>query len=681
MINLPVLIDIVIHEDGRSQRVAQLSLPEPGDYGIGRLPENEIHLDAGQVSRQHAYLVIGENNLVVVDRDSKFGTYIGETRIERGGSAVWDGSIPIRIDPYEIQLVAPPAQAPAPPPPRREGVIAIDLKPRTQVRLSEESRRKAEHEKSFPWSVFRTDVVPLSSLRASAYPVAECDYLAIGGGLGSFVWVDHLRVFGVPAERIRVIGGFNWRPDDAQDYPRPYENYRRLCRNSQIPDHERLRSNSISTPDNVWGFPGYASRETWRELKKFRLDGLKYVFQVFGEPSVTETYTPRSGDVFRSLDREAWRIGWREMCIPSRVIALRKTDDGRYAVAFKVQEDHEQGRGREQLLVARFVHIATGYPAYRTEDDVFKFNTRYPDLRRAFKAYDPHDEVYAALERQRRAATIVVRGRGIVASRILQRLYEARARNPHLRIVHQMRTPVADGGGSRWGRAQRHAYNHTEIQPFNWPKGCWGGDLRREIEVASPQLRSSMIVALGGTSTADRGDWKRIIDQGKAEGWYQVAIGSLQITGPGGTPNDPKVAVRYEGPSAGIPREFLVDCVIDCIGLIGDIANSPFLKDLLETYNLPRHRDYTKEKPTYLGVAVTNDYEIAGLASSVGKVYAAGQITGHGPFAAVDSFLGLQYAALRSVDHMGALRAPGISSFGAVRSFRQWLRWCGNAPP
>ena len=34
MIKFPVLIDIVVRKDGRSERVKQLSLPEPGEYGI-----------------------------------------------------------------------------------------------------------------------------------------------------------------------------------------------------------------------------------------------------------------------------------------------------------------------------------------------------------------------------------------------------------------------------------------------------------------------------------------------------------------------------------------------------------------------------------------------------------------------------------------------------------------------
>jgi hypothetical protein len=65
-----------------------------------------------------------------------------------------------------------------------------------------------------------------------------------------------LRGSGVRAEHIGVVG----------NYPTPHGRYQRLCVNSQIPAHERLRSNSDSCPDNIWGFPGYAAREAWRDL-------------------------------------------------------------------------------------------------------------------------------------------------------------------------------------------------------------------------------------------------------------------------------------------------------------------------------------------------------------------------------------------------------------------------------
>ena len=82
--------------------------------------------------------------------------------------------------------------------------------------------------------------ISVDQLEADGVPLSETTYLALGGGLGSFAWVDHLRVYGVPAEQIKAVGISS----------QPHERYRRLCQNSQIPNHERLRSDSGSTPDN-----------------------------------------------------------------------------------------------------------------------------------------------------------------------------------------------------------------------------------------------------------------------------------------------------------------------------------------------------------------------------------------------------------------------------------------------
>ena len=82
-------------------------------------------------------------------------------------------------------------------------------------------------------------------LRERGVEVRRVKFLALGGGVGSFTWVDMLRCCGVDAQDIAVVG----------NEEHAIARYRRLCANSQIPDHERLRSHSESCPDNVWGFP------------------------------------------------------------------------------------------------------------------------------------------------------------------------------------------------------------------------------------------------------------------------------------------------------------------------------------------------------------------------------------------------------------------------------------------
>ena len=86
-------------------------------------------------------------------------------------------------------------------------------------------------------------------------PIIDAPIVTVGGGMGSFVLVDFLRVYGMPADQITVL--------TVLDYP--WQTYEYLTRCSQIPERERIRSDSSSMPDNLWGFPSYALVEGWRE--------------------------------------------------------------------------------------------------------------------------------------------------------------------------------------------------------------------------------------------------------------------------------------------------------------------------------------------------------------------------------------------------------------------------------
>lgn len=676
MVKFPILLDIYQRGEGPLKRVERISLPEPGDYAIGRNADNQIVLETPEVSKHHAWMLVREDGIAVSDRGSTNRTYIGDSEVD---TSPWDGALPIRIAQFEIHLVpqtsaetrvnvpqdnatkaissGTPSSAPAAPAPRGQSIeIALNA-------------ANAPDETRFPRNIFKNEIVSAQEIKASEYFAGETTYLAVGAGLGSFVWADHLRVFGVSTGEIRAIG------DDVI----PYANYQRLCRNSQIPPHERLRSNSLSTPDNIWGFPGYASRETWKDLKEFRFSGIKHIFQVFGEASLAQTFTPRSGEVFKSIDKEAERIGWREMFVSGRVLGIRKTNDERYAVAYRVPEDQARAGIRERVMIGKFLHIATGYPATRFTEDLRAFKARFPEEARVFNAYENHEVVYRNIESNPAPATIVVRGRGIVASRIIQRLYEARVKNKGITIVHQMRNPIARNEGYRYKRAQRYVYNHIENQAFNWPKACWGGQLLRETERATPEERVKIYEALGGTTTADRRDWRNIIQLGLGDGWYKPVFGHFETLELVKTDQGPKIQMRLKAQRNQPPVEVVADYVVDCTGLIGDITHSPLLRDLAETYKLPRNLGVGGGKIG--GIFVTPDFEIAALRNGSGRAYAAGQITLGGPQPGVDTFLGMQYSALRSVDHMAVLGAPNISLFGPLRSFSQWIKWCTNARP
>jgi pSer/pThr/pTyr-binding forkhead associated (FHA) protein len=625
----------------------RITLTGKGPFQIGRSSASEILLDHSQVSRKHASVTVDGDAVTLDDDGSQNGTLVRGQRIS---SFQWRPGVEVAVGPFILTYRF--------------------VETRVPVEATRLPGQDPAARPTFPGRLFDQRQVSFKEIQASGRMTQEVEYLAIGGGNGSFAWVDHLRIFGVDKKLIRVIG--------IADSKSPHSKYSRLCRNSQIPDHERIRSNSISTPDNIWGFPGYASRETVRSLARGQLVGLKYVFQVFGEPTVSETYTPRLDDVVNSIDREAKRIGWEEMWITGRVIAIRKTDDERYVIAYRASSESESNNNspdRDRFIVARYIHIATGYPASNFLDDLQKFRREHPQSTAVVNCYEEHDDVYRTLEQ--RGGTVLIRGRGIVASRIIQRLYEARQKNSNIQILQQLRSQITEG--SKWDLAQREVHNDTEHQPFNWPKSCWGGNYLMDLDRATPEERSKMMAAWGGTTTADRDDWLEIIATGKKEGWFKVFYGEVESMSERGS----RVVTRLQG-RVGYQEnlELVADYVIDCTGLIAKIDESPLIADLIKTYDMPRNRVLGKGPEGRLsGLSVSSDFELAGLQNGRGRAYAAGVLTFNGPYAAVDSFLGLQYAALRSVDHLASLRAPGVSRFGPLRSSYQWLKWCAGASP
>ena len=524
--------------------------------------------------------------------------------------------------------------------------FATDLTfgPADELRPARDTR---ETDLSFPSRAFHHREVDLRTLQAEGLPIEERKWLALGGGIGSFVWVNALRVHGVAATDIGVVGF-----EDA-----PYARYRRLCRQSQIPDHERLRSNSESCPDNFWGFPGYGLRESWGAFKKLRWgESLRILAQLTNEPDRSATYTPRAGDVFASMDREAARIGWADMLQRGRIRAIRKTTDGRYVVAVSSRPTPDAPRA---YFVAPVVHIALGYPGVQFLDDLREYRERTHDFRRVVNAYEDHDTLYEQLARD--GGVVVLRGRGIVASRVLQRLYEEREKGARIRVVHLMRTPRTEG--SRAGTAQRFTENHWEFQPFNWPEACWGGDLRGELEAAAPTRRQELLGSWGGTTTADRPDWRKIVASGLEQGWYGIVFGTVeQMQGDDDSLN---LLVRSQDGTS----EVRCDAVIDATGLVSSVRSNPVLADLLGTYDLPRNPQGRLE--------VTPEFELEPLRNEDGRVFVAGVATLGSIYAPVDSFLGLQYSALASLNAL----ARRVRPLGPIQSFQAWTRWATGAAP
>ncbi|MEH2259919.1 FHA domain-containing protein [Nostoc sp.] len=634
------------------RREPLLNMPIAFGREFARLPAelrgvrvSRMLLNSNEVSRYHALIDWEQDHLVVIDQNSVNGVYVNGQPQTR--SVLVNGDT-LQIGPYLIAVTfGANASAPDTSPPSTIHFNANTNHPDPSLPVVQPLTPLASN---FPPLAFQAETVALQALHATGLPVDESDYLAIGAGLGSFLWADLLRISGVRADKIVALGL----------EAKPYARYKRLCLNSQIPLYERLRSNSDSCPDNIWGWPSYALREAWGDLAKGEIkSAFKYLWQVFAEPTFAETYTPRAGNVFDSIDRETKRIDWNQIYRYGRVRVIRKTDDGRYCVAYS------RGPGNYAFLVSRYLHLATGYPAIQFLPDLQAYREKYQDFKSVVNAYEAHDHVYEQLEQH--GGTVLIRGRGIVASRIVQRIYEARKRNRNIAVLHLMRSPKPQG--NKFQRATRLVKNHYEFQPFNWPKACWGGELRAMLEKATPDERKRLLADWGGTTTADRRDWQQITAQGISEGWYQITFGEV-LDVERNAQN--RTITRIREQSFG-EMKLLADFIVDATGLDAKVDANPLLADLVKHYNLPVN---------HLGrLTVANNFELVEMRSDRGQMYAAGAITLGGPYAAVDSFLGLQYAALVAVDGLAAARAPGIQRLNVVSSFGQWLKWVLNQSP
>ncbi|MEZ5870465.1 MAG: FHA domain-containing protein [Nitratireductor sp.] len=659
----PLRIEISHQQENGETATSFVLLPEAGLYTVGRNVDQSIIFEDDRISGKHLTLDVSPSAIVIEDVGSTNGTTIDGREVRK---EVWDlrrslvlaGIVTLHV----VSTVG-----------IDEGPVTLNAEDRHQTIVAERGSFGEQHERevqAFHELFMGRQIVDINAISQSGHLKFERDFIAIGGGIGSFTWVDHLRVFGVGAERIGVIG----------ENEICHANYERYCQASQIPRHERLRSNSASTPDNVWGFPGYALREAIQALRLGKISGVRGIFQVFMEPVLAESYTPRAGDVFRSLEVEMQRIGWDSMFRKGIVRALRKTSDGRYAVFFKAAAG-VAGEKRNCIALARHVHVATGYPAVNFVNDLARFRIEHRERSgHVVNAYLDHEHVYEHMALAEHT-TVIVRGRGIVASRILQKLAETRAKNAaNITVVHLMRSPINHRAGARFGRARRSVFNDVEVQPFNWPKSCWGGELRTRLEAMPQAQRARALAVLGGTTTAIRSDWIELAEQGQEEGWYRKIYGSVIAMEPHG--DTVRVTIERSG---DIARKDAIDAdyVIDCTGLVGEVTNSSFLADLLATYSLPRNElePAGKERPASRGgIMVTNDFEIAGMRHGSGSVHCSGQICGGGHYAPVDSFLGLQYAALRAVDHLSVI-GGAVPPLGPVRSFSGWLKWCRGVAP
>ena len=481
-------------------------------------------------------------------------------------------------------------------------------------------------------------------LAAAGIPVIEVPFVSVGGGIGSFVTSDYLRIAGVAKESLRVLGN-----NDA-----PWSTYEYLTRNSQIPRGERLRSDSASTPDCIWGFPSYAVREA------LAAKGLKAklapLWNVLTEPIFADYYTPKAGQAFETMAKEADRIGYFAFFDKGLVRMVRKRQGGGY---FTVLTPPPGTAATKRIAYrSRWVHLAVGYPGLKFLDDLQTYRQTYQDYTHVVNAYEPHEGVYEEL--LRKPGTIVLRGGGIVASRILQRLIDDRDRKgAQTQIHHVFRTYVTGAHGPSIFM-RRKGGDGWAYQGFNYPKSVWGGQLKSRMRKLEGEDRAKLYKTIGGTNTPIRRLWQEQLARGRKEGWYRTHTGEVDSVVPA---DDGGTITRIKTKDGLL--ELHAAYIIDGTGLEADIAEHRLLADLLEHSGAGRNP---------IGrLDVERSFEVRGTRSGDGRIYASGTATLGGYFPGVDTFLGLQIAAQEIADDLA--RQGFGKRIGPIRSTTQWLRW------
>ncbi len=478
-------------------------------------------------------------------------------------------------------------------------------------------------------------------LAAAGIPVRDVPFVTVGGGIGSFVMVDYLRIAGVPTGQIRVLSNID----------HPWQTYEYLTRVSQIPRSQRIRSDSSSRPDNIWGFPSYALAEAWRDKTP------RPLVHVLGEPIFADYWTPRAGAVFASLQRESARIAYPDMLVKGVVRMVRRRGRGGYFTILTPPAGTSPTK--RVAFRSRFVHLAVGYPGLRFLPDLQAFRDKYRDYHHVVNAYEPHEHVYEFLKT--RPGTVLVRGGGIVASRVLQRLMDDRERHGlQTEIVHIFRTFVTGAHGPHpWSR--RKGGDGWAYQGFNYPKSVWGGQLKAKMRRLEGEERADEYRRMGGTNTPKRRRWQQQMRAGREGGWYRAMQGTVDRVEPGA---DGMLTSLVGG------REIRSHYIIDCTGLEADISEHRLLADLLQHSGAGRNP---------LGrLEVERHFEVQGTASGDGALYASGATTLGGYFPGVDTFLGLQVAAQEIADDLA--RRGWCRRLGPIRSTTQWFRWALGRP-
>lgn len=604
--------------DGAGRVLAVVPLAQDGDYLIGsEAGSAEIALPDASVARRHCLVRLAAGRLFVKDAGEAGGrgARLGRLPLKPDWLA-WDVGRPLHVGIYTLFVFDAAALAadPAPQPPTDAPSLAA---PAVSV--------------AFPARDFMAETVDVAALVASGRRVDTAALVSIGGGPASFALVDLLRARGVAAARLRVIAA------EAD----PLHRIVAVAAMLGLGDDDRLRASADATLDNLWSVPNHAWRESFAALKALRPGAALWpLIATFFGSTLATPYGPRLGDVRAAVRREARRIGWDDLRLPGRALALRKTADGRFAIAYRLSLELAEGEARNGFVVAEHVHVATGWPPFAYTPLVERFRRVHRGNYRVAALREPHEAALAALRRD--GGTVAVLGAGYDVLVTLERLLRLRASQRQVIIVRVGAAFVF--GDDVWPRAARRG------RPSDPPP-------------AAPR-----------PNVPERDDVLAALELGLADGWYREIDGvptGLDLAGDSVTVTVASAAVPER------PLSFAASVVLDGRDADTDPLAQPFYRDLATTYGLPRHPDAAGAvRP---GLVTDDAYALPTLGTGAGLAFASGLPVVGGGFGPVDSFLGARVAAFAIADRLAGPLA--LKRFSGARSLAAWGRAVtGRAP-
>ena len=435
----------------------------------------------------------------------------------------------------------------------------------------------------------------------------------------------------------------------------PWQTYEYLTKVSQIPRKERLRSDAQSMPDNIWGFPSFAFREAWTDKT------IDPIWNVCTEPIFRDYYTPRAGQVFETMEREAHRIGYFDMTVKGQVRMVRRRYGGGY---FTILTPAQGTTATKRVAYRSHLRPPRGRLPGRASSCPTSRSTARPTTTTSGWSTPTSPTSTSTRSSSAGPGVVMIRGGGIVASRVLQRLIDDRDRlrppDPDPPPVPHLHRRVATGpsiflrrkGGDGW------AY-----QGFNWPKSSLGRPL--QVPVREARGRRAQAASTSGSAgrtrpTASSG-WSSSRGAGARAGTAPTSARSTRSCparrhgrhqGEGQRRQPPRGPgpLRHRLPPASRPTSASTGCYADLL------------------------RPLRRRAQPLGRLDVERTFEVRGTQSAPGTMYAAGT---HDPRRLLRRRRHLPRPAVRGrcaiIDDLAS--RGFVKKIGPVRSSTQWLNW------